>query len=281
MTQKTSLIVRLREMPPSQILGKLKKKAYAVFAPSINLRRFAYALEAFTLKRHNGSIIERPEFGPSNLGVKLRRQALGGPFEPLDVALVNHAVVQLSGPQRSILEIGSGTGLYASLMADAHPDCKIVASEFEDATRDWAIRNRSRSNITYCRSRMDQFTVDFFAQVVALEVVEHIHDYAGFLKELSRVAPRAIVSTPNKLRSASDSIANPPEFEQHVREWSTEAFYWVLRCFWDEVELYTVPRIHAQMKEFASHALYRPTVAPTGLHGREHAMIAICTKPRR
>lgn len=281
MSNQPSLIHRIRQKSPAQIFQKLVTKADYLFSPAKNLRRFAYAIEAYTLKKHNGPNIERPEFGPSNLGVKLRRQALGGPFEPLDVALVNHAVVQLSGPQSNVLEIGSGTGLHATLMADAYPECKITASEFEDATREWAIHNRARPNITYCRSGLHEFGDNSFAQVVALEVVEHIHDYSGFLKELSRVAPKAIVSTPNKLRSAFDAISNPPEFEEHVREWSTEAFYWVLRCFWDEVQLFTIPGISGQMKKFAKNSSYRPSIAPTGLHGREHSMIAICTKPRK
>lgn len=277
----TSRLKRFQEIPAREIPGKIAEKLRYLFSPSNNLRRVAFALESFSVKKHNLPYEERVEFGPSNLGIKLRRKAAGGPFEPLDVALVNRAAIQLMGSPKSILEVGSGTGLFASLSADALANSQITASEFEDATRDWAIKNRSRKNISYCKSALSEFKIDDFELVVTLEVIEHIDDYPSFLKELARVAPNAIISTPNKLRNWRDSVANSPSFEEHVREFSTEAFYWVLRCYWNDVKVYAIPQLQKQMARLRDDMNYQPEIIETGLHCREHCMLAICSSPRR
>jgi hypothetical protein len=50
-------------------------------------------------------------------------------------------------------------------------------------------------------------------------------DYGALLRELGRVAPRAVISTPNKNRSALGSIVPTPAFREHVREWTSGEFY--------------------------------------------------------
>ena len=272
---------RVRGMPLHQVANKIAARAYDYFAPHRILRRVAYAMDSRSVRRFNVPYVERPEYGPSNLEVKLQRAAAGGPFEPLDVVLVNRVAAKLAGSPASVLEVGSGTGMFATLIADAVPTARITASEFDDATREWASEHRRRSNIAYSRAPLEQFGADTFELVVALEVIEHLHDYPAFLAQLARVAPRAIVSTPNRLRNAFDAVANPPPFEQHVREWSAEAFYWVLRTFWNDVRLYTLPRIDAQMKRLASDPQYEPSFTRTGLECREHALVAVCIAPRR
>lgn len=276
-----NLLKRINKMPANRIAGKIREKLCYIFSPSNNLRRLAYELDAASVKSHNYPYEERVEFGPSNLGIKLKRLADGGPFEPLDVALVNRAAIHSVGTPKSILEVGSGTGLFATLAADALPDSKITASEFEDATREWAILNRARKNISYCRSALSEFQNNEFELVVTLEVIEHIHDYPGFLLELARVAPKAIISTPNKLRNWYDSIANSPGFEEHVREFSTEAFFWVLRCYWDDVKIYSVPDLEKQMENLRDNPRYQTKTVLAGLHCRDRCMFAICSSPRR
>lgn len=268
-------------MSSHEIIRKLAQKVDRLLSPGKNLRRIAYALDGLSLRNLECEYHERPEYGPSNLGEKLARQAVGGPFEPLDIALVNRAAAHLAISNKSILEVGSGTGMFATLVADACPESRITASEFDNITREWAAKNRNRKNITYCRKSLQEFANDEFDLTVALEVVEHIHEYAGFLRQLSRVAPQAIISTPNRLRSAFDAIANPPTYECHVREWSSEAFYWVLRVFWNDVKLYTIPNIRKQIRKSQTDERYQPNIARIGIHCREHVMIAVCNAPRR
>jgi 2-polyprenyl-3-methyl-5-hydroxy-6-metoxy-1,4-benzoquinol methylase len=263
----------------AQRIQKIRVKLWNLTSLHRNLRRIAYQLDKWSLAGNEGFYRERPEYGPVNIESKLARVAAGGPFEPRDITLVNRAAVELAGNPKSVLEVGCGTAMFSSMLADRHPDTCITASEFQDETRQWAIANRSRPNIEYCKKYITEFPPNHFDLCVALEVVEHIEDYSHFLLQMSRAAPRAITSTPNKFRSWYDYELNTPEFDQHVREWSSGEFYWVLRCFWKHVEIYTIPSIAKQMKKLARDASYQPTYKRTGVHCREHAMIAICTGP--
>ncbi len=80
-----------------------------------------------------------------------------------------------------------------------------------------------------------------FDLLVAIEVVEHIADYGGFLRTCASLAPRALITTPNKLRSDQTATAGPPPYYQHVREWTAGEFYWVLRLFYRRVKLFAMP----------------------------------------
>ena len=270
---------RISAMSWSERVKKVRFKLHQMFSPHKNLRRFAHSLESWSLKGNEGFYKERPEYGPVNIQSKRARLASGGPFEPRDITLVNKLAVRLAGEPKNVLEIGCGTAMFSSMLADKCPATHIVASEFEDQTRQWAIENRSRPNIEYCKKAMTEFPRDHFDLCVALEVVEHIDDYATFLKEIAQAAPRAIVSTPNKFRSWYDYETNTPEFDQHVREWSTGEYYWVLRCFWKKVEIHTIPGITKQMALLAQNEKYEPTSRVTGVHCREHAMVAVCEQP--
>src|SRR5207302_6636683 len=118
----------------------------------------------------------RPESGAVNLRDKLARVAEGGPFEPPDVALVNRAAVELLGGATRILELGSGTGLFASLAA-ADGRRQLVASERDPEARAWAAQHRAASNLRFvAEPEGGPFDV-----VVCLELIEHLHDYGGFV----------------------------------------------------------------------------------------------------
>jgi len=223
---------RIRGMNRRQIVNKLLQKADWYFSPRKNLRRLVFILDKLILKLFEDKYQERPEYGPSNLEIKLQRQALGGPFEPLDIMLINRAVCTLVGEPKVILEVGSGTGMFSYMLARSKPECKIYASEFHDETRKYAEQNRTAPNITHCKFPLSHFKKDEVDLVVAIDVVEHIYAYGRFLMELLLISPKAIITTPNKFRSPFDAVANTPEFDQHVREWSAGEFYWVLRIFW-------------------------------------------------
>jgi SAM-dependent methyltransferase len=259
---------------------KCREKLSHYFSPSKNLQRLGFALESRSLAGNEGFYIERAEYGPVNLHTKLQRQALGGPFEPRDITLVNREAVRLAGTPATVLEVGSGTGMFSTLLAHRSPNSQIVASEFQDETREWAMKNRSHPSIEYCKKPFSDFSDNSFELCVALEVIEHISDYPSFLAQVARVAPRAIVSTPNKFRTAHDMALNTPEFDQHVREWSSGEFYWVLRVFWDDVRIFTLPNIQLQMRKLEMNENFQPISKETGVHCREHCMIAICEKPR-
>jgi len=272
---------RIRTMDSAAIREKLAGKFSSLFSYRNNIRRLTHALENHSARLFPDEYRERPEGGPTNLQTKLARKDAGGPFEPWSVALINRAALQLIGECATILEVGCGTAMFASEAAARNPRITITASELDEATLKWARENRPAPNIFYCPLRLEECATDQFDLAVALEVIEHLFDFAGFLSALSRVAPRALISTPNKNRFPFTAIANTPAYSEHVREWTAGEFFWVLRCFYDKVELFTLPRFAGQVRAFAKDAGYVPEIKKCGVLEREEPLIAVCSRPRR
>jgi 2-polyprenyl-3-methyl-5-hydroxy-6-metoxy-1,4-benzoquinol methylase len=260
---------------------KLAEKIGYYFSYRNNLRRLAHALDTHSLQFFPDNYVERPEGGPTNIESKLLRQTIGGPFEPYSVSLINRAAVQLVGEPATILEAGCGTGMFASFLASQNSKVRITASEFDEKTLAWAREHRSAPNISYVRLTFEECSVDQFDLVVALEVIEHLFDYAGFLRAFSRLAPKAIISTPNKRRDPFSSIANTPAYSEHVREWTAGEFFWVLRCYYDDVELYTLPNFKDQVRRYTADSAFVPTVKKCSVLEKEEPLIAKCGSPRR
>lgn len=269
----------LRHLDGREVRARLGAKVRRGLSWRRGVRRLAYALDAYALSPYDAPYLENEEIGATNLNSKLNRVARGGPFEPHDVALINRAALGLVGDAKTVFEAGSGTGMFATLAAAR--GLTVTASEFDSPTRLWAEANRPHPSVTYCETPLQDVDTDAFDLSVAFEVVEHVANYPTFLREMARVAPRAVISTPNKLRSAFDEVASPPVFGQHVREWTAGEFYWVLRCFWDDVRLWTIPDLEAHMRRRAVDPAHEAPLERQGLLSREQAMIAVCERPRR
>ncbi|MFX0138439.1 MAG: glycosyltransferase, partial [Candidatus Hodarchaeota archaeon] len=209
---------------------------------------------------------ENPEAGPINLDEKEKRLKNGGFFEWPNMIALNQTVVSLLGNSKTILEIGSGTGCFA-WHAAMDNNRYIVASEMDKKTLEWTIKNRSSKNIQYVSKLLNEINPNSFDIVVAVDVIEHIKDYSTFLKELSCVAPKAIITTPNKSRNEKSLKMNPPEYYQHVREWTIGEFYWILKVFYQKVRLYSMPNP------------YIPSYAPINILSRNSPIIAVCYDP--
>src|SRR5262249_20246651 len=142
--------------------------------------RFAYRFDTWSVRLFDAPYVERPEAGPVNIQVKLDRQAAGGPFEPPQILLINRAAATLAAGASRIAEVGAGTGMLATALVSRDSAVRVTASEFDDQTRRWATANRAHPRITYCRRSLEELAADGYDLVVALEVIEHITDYAGF-----------------------------------------------------------------------------------------------------
>lgn len=184
--------------------------------------------------------IENEEVGPVNLSEKNQRQASGGSFEWPDMVILNKAVVKLLDNEKRILEIGCGTGCFA-YHTSKDLTMKIFATEFDIEALNWAKKNRSAPNIKYSSTRMEEFDSNSFDIVVSIDVIEHIKDFSSFLWQIKRLAPKLIITTPNKRRSHINNSIGPPTYHQHVREWNAGEFYWVLRSFYKNVILLGLP----------------------------------------
>jgi hypothetical protein len=58
-------------------------------------------------------------------------------------------------------------------------------------------------------------------------------------------------------------------------------FYWVLRCFFDQVDLYTIPDLKKQINNLQLNNTYIPQVSGCGILTKEHILIARCQRPSR
>lgn len=209
---------------------------------------------------------ENPEVGAKNLSLKLDRIKKGEPFEWPDVLALNRVVVSMLGSARNIAELGGGTGAFAYEAAAQDPSRKIVCSEFDTETSKWAAENRNLPNVRYTDGPIHPEDGPFDV-VVSIEVIEHVDDFAGFLRTCCSLAPRAIITTPNRERNMETDIAGPPPYTYHVREWTAGEFYWVLRCFYKTVDLYSMPDPEAD------------SYLPISITDRLTPLIADCSDP--
>ncbi|MCW8139439.1 MAG: class I SAM-dependent methyltransferase [Planctomycetota bacterium] len=266
---------------PDERARLLHERLVSTFDPRLNALRLAHRVFARAVAPLDGPYRERPEVGPMNLETKLARVARGGPFEPYDVCLVNRAAAELTAgppPPGRVLEVGSGTGRFVLELKALAPDTTILASELDARARAWANEHRAFPGVTYSAAALETLGADAFDLCVAIEVIEHVADFGGFLRELVRLAPRAVITTPNRWRSVDELLASPPSYHEHVREWTAGELHWVLRAFYREVRLFTLPDLPAQARRFARAPSYRPRVAPCGLNSAEATVIALCAR---
>jgi len=269
-------IERARELGWRRSLGHMQQRLTHTCGYRASVRRFAYWIDRYSRALYDGPYRERSETGPLNIEVKLARQAAGGPFEPPTIAIISHAAAALlRRHHRRILEIGAGTGRFA-WVASTDPGRSIVASEFDQKTRVWAEAHRHRPNVDFSPRRLDECADREFDVVVALEVIEHIADYGGVLRECSRVSDELIISTPNRQRSAFTSVERTPAYSEHVREWNAGEFLWVLRAFYRDVQLFTIPDLVTQSRQVREDEAWQPAVVPCSDLTCEESLIAVC-----
>lgn len=231
------------------------------------LRRMGYRVALVKLETELGlsdsgkPYVEREEYGASNLQTKLDNVKSGLPFEYPDIVNLNNAVILLVQNEKRIVELGSGTGKFAYNAAKDQTR-NVVASEFDFPTYKWCLDNIPKlDNLRFLNGPVSSELATFDLSV-SIEVVEHIGDYVGFLKEMCSLAPRSLITTPNRKRSEADYHAGPPAYFKHVREWTAGEFYWVLRCFWNDVRLYALTsQTEPQLVEVNVDTVLSPLIA--------------------
>lgn len=199
--------------------------------------------KAFNLPQYQSYYVENPEIGAKNLSEKLARIENGGPFEWPDMINLNHTILSFIGDAKKIANIGAGTATFEwHACENGFEDRQFIASEFDMECLDWCRQNRRRDNIAYTSDPMDKLLAKHgqFDLAVSMDVIEHVKDYKSFLEDFSQLAPRAILTTPNKMRSLESMTSTSPKYHQHVREWTAGEFYWILRMFYSRVELYAM-----------------------------------------
>jgi hypothetical protein len=189
--------------------------------------------------------VENP--GMEGVNMARERLAVGEPFEWPNMLALNWAVTSLIRDAKKIVEIGSGTGPFA-WFASVAPDRAIHCFENDDFARSWAERHRSRTNIAYFSS-YDGNLRERYDLLVSIDVIEHVADVRDFLLFCSRLAPRAIFTTPNREIVRGPGDLGPPGYLAHVREFDPGEFYWLLRQYYGHVALYFTPDVNVPWLE--------------------------------
>ncbi|MBY0503621.1 MAG: methyltransferase domain-containing protein [Bryobacteraceae bacterium] len=135
---------------------------------------------------------------------------------------------------RRVLDVGAGAGYGAELLS--HGAKFTVALDCAaDALAITPVPDRVQGSAASL-----PFGPNSFDLIVAFEVIEHLEDWAGFLREVRRVlAPggQLIVSTPNKsYYAAARAQSGPNPF--HVHEFTFDEFQGALREVFPHVALF-------------------------------------------
>jgi SAM-dependent methyltransferase len=205
----------------------------------------------------------------SNLEIKMERQVQGGPFEWPNIIDLNNAVISLIGDEKRVVEIGCGTGFFAYHLAKGK-EVEVVATDIDPKVVAWAQEHRNLPNITFLTR---EITPDDgpFDLVVGIEVIEHVKDYVGFLESCVELAQKVILTSPNKGRDNNSYTQQPPNYPQHIREWTAGEFYWVLRCFYKSVNIYSIEEDYQTTE----------VVFPINILSADTPVIAVCEDPIR
>lgn len=137
-----------------------------------------------------------------------------------------------------VLDAASGTGYGTAFLAQTARS--VVGVDIAREAVALSRRHFSRSNLRFMQ--MDCVRLGFatavFDLVCAFEMIEHIVDYSGALREITRVlrpGGALVLSTPNRQPERPVPPANP----YHVREFSSTELATLLCGFFSHVELFS------------------------------------------
>ncbi len=136
-----------------------------------------------------------------------------------------------------VVEAGSGEGYGADILRRA--GAYVVALDY-----DWAAitHGAARYPVPHVQANLAALPVSGVDVVVSLQVIEHLWDLPGFLRESRRVADWICLSTPNRLTfSPGLGRGQKPTNPFHVEEFDAEQLSDLVRTAgFDDVEIFGV-----------------------------------------
>ena len=130
---------------------------------------------------------------------------------------------------KSVLDVGTGVGYGASMLAQV-AQC-VCAVDRDASSLRYARETFGRDNLFFIQADASHlpFRSRSFDVVAALEVLEHVTEQEGLVRELARVARpggAVLISTPNRATySDARDYSNP----YHVREFYRDEFLLLLK----------------------------------------------------
>jgi O-antigen biosynthesis protein len=140
---------------------------------------------------------------------------------------------------RRVLDLGSGEGFGAAILADAAAD--VVGVDIDQAAIEHSQSNYARPGLAFSQGSatdLSPFEAGTFDVVVAFEVIEHLAEQEQVLAEIGRVLRHdgsLVISTPDR-RAYTESSGNLNPF--HVRELALEEFVSLIGTQFEHVELF-------------------------------------------
>lgn len=94
---------------------------------------------------------------------------------------------------KSIVEVGTGAGECLKLLADEFPDARLTGF---DISPDAILIASSKATDRLSFQQGSPFGQSGYDLALALDVFEHVEDYLGFLREMTKLAPYQIYNIP-------------------------------------------------------------------------------------
>ena len=186
---------------------------------------------------------------------------------------------RLAGGKR-VLDAGCGTGYGAVQLA--LKAASVAAIDLARDALDYAARHSTAPSISYVQASVTAlpFTDRSFDLITAFEVIEHLTDWKGLLREARRaLAPQGafVVSTPNRAYYAeSRGLEGPNPY--HVHEFEFAEFQAALREFFPHVAIVFQNRVEAFA--FQGAPSQRPCAVEIGSTAggadSAHFFVAVC-----
>ncbi|WP_022756264.1 hypothetical protein [Butyrivibrio fibrisolvens] len=212
---------------------------------------------------------ENKEIGLGNIEIKLERLNRGEVFEWENMIVLNRAIGRhfITDEIKSVVNIGCGVATFEYNNASNHPEIQFIASEMDEKSTEWNKDNRPLDNVSYCTSSMDELLSGGkkYDMAVTIDVLEHVKEYKPFLEEFSKLSDYAVISTPNRERSITE--LSKPTYDHHVQEFNAGELYFILKMFYSDVKLYSLPNIYDEK-----------IIKEVGIYSTYHNLIAVCRK---
>lgn len=188
---------------------------------------------------------------PSSLkfAERLAESAVTGALESPEERVLEMAAAHFVADATRIVCVGQGTGVFEAFVS-VDAALEIVGVVRDPEALRWCREQRVASNVSFTDCDLAQLVEqdDEFDLALVLGVIDQTADFGGFLEDLARLAPRAVISVGNRARDRRVFSAPRPANPSARREWTAGELYWVLRTCYRDVELYgladpCVPRL--------------------------------------
>lgn len=151
-----------------------------------------------------------------------------------DEHLIRYELVKSWVKDKVVLDIASGSGYGASILAQAGAR-QVIGIDIDAEAVAQAEKEYGSKQLTFKTGKAEAIELenDSIEVITSFETIEHIQDYETYLKELARVLKTegvAFISTPNR-----DVFGQKNPF--HIKEFSREEFETALKTHFSFVKI--------------------------------------------